>query len=145
MKEEPGSNGTIGVKGASKKRIQISNHDLDKAIDEVLVTDFMPASVVINHQMEILQFRGSTDLYLTHAPGKATFSILKMARLGINFALRHAIAKVIKTNHRERKEGIEVNVKDKTRVVSFEVVPLKITWEEPLLLILFRSRNKWLQ
>ncbi|MBK9401421.1 MAG: PAS domain S-box protein [Bacteroidetes bacterium] len=142
LKEEPGSNGTIGVKGASKKRIQISNHDLDKAIDEVLVADFMPASVVINHQMEILQFRGSTDLYLTHAPGKATFSILKMARLGINFALRHAIAKVIKTNHRERKEGIEVNVKDKTRVVSFEVVPLKITWEEPLLLIIFSEQEQ---
>ena len=34
---------------------------LDHAIDSILISDFMPASVVINYQMEIVQFRGATE------------------------------------------------------------------------------------
>ncbi len=58
----------------------VNHNGLDDAIDAVLVSEFMPASVVINHQLEIVQFRGTTDLFLTHPKGKATFNILKMAR-----------------------------------------------------------------
>lgn len=121
-----------GRKGAS----------VDIAIDEVLLTEFMPASVAINHQMEIVQFRGKTDFYLTHPKGKATFNILKMARPEIAFELRNAIVKAIKTNHRVRKSGIEIKINSVVRVVSLEVMPLTIEADEPLLLILFAEQEQ---
>ena len=80
-------------KGKINQKATFNNNELDNAIDSVLVSEFMPASVVINHQMEIIQFRGATDLFLTHPRGRATFNILKMAREEINFELHNAILK----------------------------------------------------
>ncbi|MGB3008667.1 MAG: chemotaxis protein CheB [Chitinophagaceae bacterium] len=115
---------------------------LDNAIDAVLVSEFMPASVVINHHMEIVQFRGTTDLFLTHPKGKATFNILKMARPDIAFELRNTIPKVIKKKHRIRKTGIELKINSTVKIISLEIVPLKIEWNEPLLLILFTEQEQ---
>jgi len=115
---------------------------LENTIDAVLVSDFMPASVVINHQMEIVQFRGTTDLFLTHPKGRATFNILKMARPEIAFELRNAISKVIKTKDRIRKSGIELKINSSVKIISLEIVPLPIEWNEPLLLILFTEQEQ---
>ena len=120
----------------------VNHHGLDNAIDAVLVSEFMPASVVVNYQMEIVQFRGTTDLFLTHPKGKATFNILKMARPEIAFELRNAISKVIKTKQRIRKSGIEIKIKSEIRSIGVEVVPLEIESEEPLLLILFTEQEQ---
>ena len=129
----------------SKHNIPVNHNGLDNAIDAVLVSEFMPASVVVNYQMEIVQFRGTTDLFLTHPKGKATFNILKMARPEIAFELRSAIAKVIKTKHRFRKSGIEMN-SGKTgtalKIISLEIVPLEIESNEPLLLIIFTEHEQ---
>ncbi len=120
----------------------VNQQGLDNAIDAVLVSEFMPASVVINYQMEILQFRGTTDLFLTHPKGKATFNILKMARPDIAFELRNAISKVIKTKRRIRKTGIELKTNSAVKIISLEIVPLSIEWNEPLLLILFTEQEQ---
>lgn len=128
-----------------KQSILISQSGLDNAIDSVLISEFMPASVVINYQMKIVQFRGVTELFLTHPKGKATFNILKMARPEIAFELRNAISKVIKTKQRFRKSGIEMNLANtdtSIRIMSLEVVPLQIETDEPLLLILFTEHEQ---
>lgn len=152
--QQPFPDNTLPVTSKSKAKPNISiNHvGLDNAIDAVLVSEFMPASVVINHQLEIVQFRGTTDLFLTHPKGRATFNILKMARPEIAFELRNAISKVIKTKQRFRKSGIEMNpVSGGTavKIISLEIVPLDIDWNEPLILILFTEQeqveNYWQQ
>ncbi|TCD00252.1 PAS domain S-box protein [Pedobacter frigidisoli] len=112
-------------------------NNVDSAIDTVLLSEFMPSSVAINHQMEIVQFRGATELFLTHPKGKANLNILKMARPEIAFELRTAIAKAIKTKKRMYKGGIEIKTDAAVKIISVEVVPLKIQSDEPLLLILF--------
>jgi two-component system, chemotaxis family, CheB/CheR fusion protein len=122
--------------------MSVNHNRLDNAIDAVLVSEFMPASVVINYQMEIVQFRGITDLFLTHPKGRATFNILKMARPEIAFELRNAISKVIKTKNRIRKSGIELKINSVLKIISLEIVsleldPIAIGWDEPLILILF--------
>jgi len=123
----------------------LRNLELDHAIDAVLMTEFMPASVVINYQMEIVQFRGSSELFLTHPKGKATFNILKMARPEIAFELRNAISKVMKSKQRFRKGGIEMNPAQYNslgRIMSLEVVPLNTESDEPLLLIIFTEHEQ---
>jgi len=124
------------------KNSPVNQLGLDNAIDAVLVSEFMPASVVINHQLEIVQFRGKTDLFLTLPKGKATFNILKLARPEIAFELRSSISKVIKTKHRIRKSGIELKIDLAVKLISFEIVPLTIECNEPLLLILFTEMEQ---
>jgi len=135
-------NAPIGQPNKAQLNISVTQQQLDDTIDNVLVAEFMPASVVINHQMEIVQFRGSTDLFLTHPKGRATFNILKMARPEIAFELRNTISKVIKTEKRIRKTGIELKIKDEIKIVSLEIVPLAIEWHEPLILILFTEQEQ---
>lgn len=130
------------TKHSANRTISVNHSGLDNAIDAVLVSEFMPASVVINYQMEIIQFRGTTDLFLTHPKGKATFNILKMARPDIAFDLRNMISKVIKTNHRVRKSGIEMKIDAVVRIISLEIVPLEIESNEPLLLVLFTEQEQ---
>ncbi len=119
-----------------------NNQDLDNAIDSVLVSDYMPSSVVINHQMEIVQFRGTTDVFLTHPKGKATFNILKMARPEIAFELRSEILRVIKSKQRVRKSGIELKINSVIKIISFEIAPLAADWHEPLLLVIFTEHEQ---
>ncbi len=132
----------MSSKNKSQINLSLSQQGLDSAIDNVLVSQYLPPSVVINHQMEIVQFRGTTELFLTHPKGRATFNILKMARPEIAFELRNAIPKVVKSNQSIRKTGIELNINSVDKIVSLEIVPLAIEWHEPLILVIFTEHDQ---
>ena len=115
---------------------------IEHAIDSALLSRYMPACAVVNKDMEILQFRGPISLYLTHPSGKASLNILKMTRPEFAFELRNAIHKAIKTKQLVHKSGIEVKIESISRNISLEVSPLKIEWDEPLLLIVFTLQEQ---
>jgi len=119
------------------KKAPVKHIGFDGDIDAILLSRYVPASVVINHAMDILQFRGETDYFLKHTTGKVSLNILKMTAPEIAFELRHCIPIAIKTNQAIRKPGIEVKTTPAIKVVSLEIIPLAIDWEEPLLLVLF--------
>src|SRR4030095_9276062 len=56
--------------------------------DRVTVNQFAPPGVLINAQLQILQFRGPTSAYLQPPTGTASFEVLKMAREGLIGAVR---------------------------------------------------------
>ncbi|HEX6180955.1 MAG TPA: PAS domain S-box protein, partial [Chitinophagaceae bacterium] len=117
-----------------------SINGLDNAVNTVLLSRYVPASVLINQQMEILQFRGSTSSFLEHQAGKATLNILKMARPEIAFELRNIINRAFKSKRTIVKKGVEMN--GGKVVVALEAVPLKAEWGEFLLLILFSEQQQ---
>ncbi|WP_395066644.1 CheR family methyltransferase [Flavobacterium sp.] len=127
-----------------KKTISSANGNIGLAFDSVLLENYVPASVIVNYDLDILQFRGTTSLYLQHSSGKASFNILKMAHPEITFELRNAIHHAIKTKQTVIKTGIEMN-RDKTgnafRIVNLEVTPIKIEGEEPLLVVVFTGQQ----
>ena len=127
-----------------KKIINSATNNLGNAFDSVLLAQYVPASVIINYDMDILQFRGQTALYLMNTPGKASFNILKMANTEITFELRNAIHHAIKTKQTVRKMGIEMNrdvSKNTLQIVNLEVAPLKIEGEEPMLVVVFTGQQ----
>jgi len=126
----------------SEKQVSANSIDLDKTIDSILLKSYVPASVIINYGMDILQFRGETSLYLQHSAGKASLNILKLIRPEIAFELRTAIHNAIKTKKRVQKSGIEIKIDSLLKIIRLEVVPLSINWDEPLLLILFNDLEK---
>ena len=109
--------------------------------DRVTVNQFAPPGVLINAQLQILQFRGPTGGYLQPPTGKASFDVLKMAREGLMLPLRAAINKAKKENKTARKENVRVNQNGKTRTVNLEVIPLK-NLRERCFLILFEDAEK---
>ncbi len=105
--------------------------------DQVLLAHYVPASVVIDANMEILQFRGHTSPYLEPASGKASFNLLKMARNELGLGLRSAIAAAKKSGHAVTREGLQVLFADGIHGVTIEVIPLKAKASEQLYLIVF--------
>ena len=123
------------------KSISVNQESIENAIDSTLLSSYMPACAVVNKDMEILQFRGAVSSYLEHASGKASLNILKMARPEFAFELRNAISKALETKQTVYKSGIEIKIDSVLRLMSFEVCPLKIEWDEPLLLIVFKPQE----
>ncbi|MBA2612355.1 MAG: PAS domain-containing protein [Bacteroidetes bacterium] len=115
---------------------------LDGMIDSILLAGYMTACALINKDMDILQFRGSTSLFLTHHPGKATLNILKMTRPEFSFELRNAIQQVIKTKQPVNKPNIEIKIGTNFQKISFEVRPIKQDWSEPLMLVIFTLQQQ---
>lgn len=145
-KQDPNkSNRAIGndaKPGSTKTILAQAKRNLNQIIDDVLLADYLPACVVINHQMEILQFRGNTDLYFSHVSGKASLNILKMVRKEIAFGLRNLISKSIKSNHRIQKTGIEVLFNNTVYIISIEVAPIHVELEEELMIVVFKQHDQ---
>jgi len=98
---------------------------VEKEVDRMLMDRFVPASIVVNEHMEIVQFRGKTGPYLEPAAGQPTFSLSKMAREGLLVDLRAALSKAKKEKVTVRKEGVQVQSNAHTREVNLEVSPLR--------------------
>src|SRR6185312_1589326 len=128
--------------GFPAKSIAANPADVENAIDSTLLAHYMPACAVVNKDMEILQFRGKASLYLTHSSGKASLNILKMARPEFAFELRNALNKAIKTKQTVYKSGIEIEIESVFRMMSLDVRPLKIDWDEQLFLIVFTLQEQ---
>jgi len=98
---------------------------VEKEVDRILTDRFVPASVVVNDHLEIVQFRGKTGAYLEPAAGQPTFSLSKMAREGLLVDLRAALARAKKENTTVRREGVPVHSDGQIRDVNLEVSPVK--------------------
>jgi two-component system CheB/CheR fusion protein len=114
---------------------------LQKVVDNIFLTKYTLPGVVINHNMEILQFRGSTALFLEHSHGTASLNLLKMSRPGLSFELKSAVLKVIQTRNAFKKTGIPIENKGVLTHVDFEVSPIEFNNGEPLLLVVFEEQK----
>ncbi|GAC1707111.1 MAG: hypothetical protein NVS9B7_18710 [Flavisolibacter sp.] len=101
--------------------------DFQKSADEALLSKYSTVGVIVNEQLDILQFRGSTSSFLESPPGKASHNILNMAKEGLSFELRNALHKSKINNEAIKKENILFD-KGKKKV-TIEVIPLQNTIE----------------
>ncbi|WP_438000249.1 CheR family methyltransferase [Sorangium sp. So ce185] len=99
---------------------------LRKEADAIVMARYAPAGVVVDEEMQIVQFRGKTGPYLEPAPGDASLHLFKMAREGLLLGLRAAIDASMNSEAMARKEQIKVRQGDKLRHVDVEVWPLKV-------------------
>ncbi len=113
---------------------------IEKEVDRLLMDRFVPASIVVNEQMEIVQFRGKTGPYLEPPAGQPTFSLSKMAREGLLVDLRAAFTKAKKENVTVRKQGVHIQSNGQSREVNLEISPLRgSTPKERFYLIVFQD------
>ena len=89
--------------------------------DRLLLVRFAPASLVINHALTILQFRGHTGPYLEPAGGSPTFDLRRVVRPELLASIIPAIQEASSTGAPSHHD---VRTED-GRAVSIEVIPLK--------------------
>ena len=93
--------------------------------DRVALDRCAPPGVLINEDLQVLQFRGATGPFLKPPTGKASFDLLKMARAGLVLPLRAALQRAKKEDKAVRREGVRIEQNGSTRAVNIEVIPLK--------------------
>jgi len=130
------------------------NHiETQKEFDRRLLSQFSPAAVFVNEDLEVIHTRGNVNRYLKLASGRASLSIIKMAREGLLFDLQSSIALAKREDIAVGKKNIQVKIGNgenggsagssgTTRSVSFEVVPMYIGKPKELFsMILFREAD----
>lgn len=113
-------------------------HDLERDIKRTILTNYVMPCVVLNSQLNIVQFFGATSHYLAPVVGKASFNILKMIREDLLIDLRTLIQLAKKNNKPAYKEGIIIHTKKERQQLTLEVAPIR-TEGDPFFLVVFRE------
>ncbi|OUL24916.1 chemotaxis protein CheB [Nostoc sp. 106C] len=114
--------------------------EIQTTADRIVINHYAPVGVVINNDLEILQFRGQTSPYLQPPPGRPSFNLLKMAKEELRLELRTAIHQAKQRQMPVQKEGIQILDNGHLRLVKFDVVPFKCPRaEERYFLVLFED------
>ena len=119
----------------------LSEVDVEKEADRLLLSRYVPASVFVNKDLQILRFHGVTSNYLQPTSGKASLNLLKMIKDELVFDLKGLINRSKKESIPVRKEGIRLSQNGTEREIEIEVVPVRSQIKEPYFLILFRESN----
>ena len=124
--------------------------EAQKEFDRQLLTQYVPAAVFVNDEMEIVHTRGDVSRYLKIAPGRASLNLMKMAREGLLVELRNGITRakkegavVQKRNVRMKSatgDGEKPETAQSMRLVNFEVVPVTLaSRKEPYFMVVFNE------
>jgi two-component system, chemotaxis family, CheB/CheR fusion protein len=98
--------------------------DLRGKVDRLLLERYAPVGVLVNEDMDIVEFRGRTVPYLEPAPGDASLNLLKMARGGLALDIRAACREARKQNAPVRREGLQIAREGRLSTFNLEVIPI---------------------
>ena len=100
---------------------------LQGEVSRAILDRYAPPGVVIDSDLQIVQFRGQTGAFLEPAPGEASLNILKMAREGLLHGLRSGLQAARKQRTPVRKTGLHVKASRGWTPVTLDIVPLTTT------------------
>ena len=111
----------VGIPG----HLPAAKDNFRQAADDALLRSYATAGVIVDKNLDIVQFRGSTGPYLEPPPGRVSNNLIKMAREGLAYELRTGMAEARHSNEIIEKRGVLLD-KGK-RKVDIDIFPLKQT------------------
>ena len=111
--------------------------DQQHEADRLVLKNYAPPGLVINENMEILQFRGSVGPYVEPASGKASLHLLKIARKELAVELRSAVNHAKKHRIPAKRKAVEFRHNGQKRAVNISVEPLGPSTDNRQYLVLF--------
>ena len=128
------------VPGAVRREAQPEEPlSLRTIIEQNLLANFTPSSVLINDAEEVLYVHGSTGRYLEPASGEANLNILRMARPGLRLGLATAVRKAVTLKEAVRFEGVQIQVDERVQTINLQVAPLTSPPAPGLFLVVFED------
>ena len=100
--------------------------DWQRAADSILLKEYAPAGVLVNDDLDILQYRGQTGGYLAPSPGEPSHNLLMMGREGLLLALRDAFNECRQANASVRRCGVQIRGEGTIRETDLRVIPVKL-------------------
>lgn len=111
----------------SDKRLKTPLNDgvsLAELSRQVLLERFVPPSVLVNQNGDILYIQGRTGRYLEPASGEASMNLFTMAREGLRLELVSLVRKALLQRQEIERDGLRVQVNGGHHTVKIVVRPL---------------------
>jgi two-component system, chemotaxis family, CheB/CheR fusion protein len=102
-----------------------SGTDLHKRVDQLILARHSPPGVVVDEQLQVIEFRGHTAPFLEHTAGQPSLNLLKMTRGALGLELRGLIQKARKTGSSIMSEPVQLASGSGTRPTRVTVTPIK--------------------
>ena len=118
-----------------------SDLELQREADRIVLNEYAPAGVIVDTNLEILQFRGKTSPYLEPIPGRASLNLLRMAKGELRRELESAIYQAKQQKLPVKRDGLQVREVDRIRSITVNVTPLQVGKSQECFLVLFESAS----
>lgn len=99
--------------------------DLLREGDRIVVSKYGPPAVVVDGDLNVIQFRGKMSPFLEPASGMASLNLLKLAREGLGAELRNAFHKAQREHAPVRREGLRIRRNGGMIQLNLEIIPFK--------------------
>jgi two-component system CheB/CheR fusion protein len=110
---------------------------LERQVDNILMADYVPASLLLNGNLDVLVFRGKVDSYLSIDPGAASLNVARIVRKELRPSIQTGVYRA-KKEKTDINETVRIKGDNKTEAVKIQIKPVRLPKNEELFfLVLF--------
>ena len=109
---------------------------LKEELDHLLLDQYVPATLLVNDNSDILVFRGQVNPFISIEPGTPSFSISKIIRKELRPTIQTAIYRA-KKSKKDIQETVRFEEGSNSRIVNIKVNHLKTAKEEEPYFLIF--------
>ena len=114
---------------------------LTEKVDRLIISEYGPATLLVNCSLDILVFRGDVAPYLSPESGAASLNVSKIIRKELRSQVQTAVYRARKEN-KIFKDTLHFKQKGQSKNVNIEIRPLKTAeYDEPFYLVLFTEAS----
>ncbi|MGO8806744.1 MAG: PAS domain S-box protein, partial [Candidatus Bathyarchaeia archaeon] len=106
-------------------------------VDRLLITEYVPATMLVNSNLDILFFRGNVLPYLSPESGQTSLNITRILRKDLRSEVQTLVFRAKKENKTVTEEAIRFQFGELEKTVNIQVIPLPD--EESFFLVLFED------
>lgn len=101
-----------------------SSGSAQRQADNILLARYAPAGVLVDDDLNVLQFRGHTGLFLEHRQGAASLNLKSLTQTYLFIELSEAVQETRSNGQPARRENIRISSDGEERYIHLEVLPL---------------------
>ncbi len=114
---------------------------LGEKVDHLITSEYGPATLLVNNNLDIIVFRGDVAPFLSPESGVASFNITRIIRKELRSQVQTALYRA-KKEKTAIKETVFFKQKGNQKIINIEIRPLETTqYEEPFQLVLFTEET----
>ena len=113
---------------------------LKDEVDHLLVTDYVPAALLINSDLDVLIFRGNIAPYVLPESGLASLNLAKIIRKELRSEVQTIIYRARKEDKPVKENALRFEYAGEQKTINIQVLPMHVDqYEAPFFLLLFED------
>ena len=113
---------------------------INEEVDKLLLTDYVPASLLVNSNLDTIVIRGNLAPYMKLESGLASLNLAKVLRKEVRADVQNLVYRAKKEDKIIREDAIRFEHQGHPLTVNIQVIPVKLLqYEESFFLVLFED------